>query len=660
MAIQKIRPGYEIWLLRGAFFITALFFSFGLIQFRSSAIVTQLLEISGKWRMGITVLTVFAGILWLGVILICTSFSRFLLEGAYNAGNLFKSYKKYNWLVFLVCPFLFSYLAFGPYSEFFATFFTRAFFLWLFSLIGYACLGALWPKRSWPFLIVTSVLVITVVFRIAYFLPGINNYPFSLGWGESSTYVYSSQFLASRLYGSPAPLPMINSGRALLGVIPYLLPSPQIWINRLWAAFLWVALTGLSAFLLSQRLNIQDRLKTFLLILWAFLFIFQGPVYYELLLPVTIVLGFFDARRFWRSLVFVVIASLWAGICRVNWFPMPGMIAVFLYFLEIPIQKASLRQYLLKPTVWASGGLASALASYTLYSAISGNETTFASSSMNSPLLWYRLLPNATDAWGVLPAALLVGLPSIILSGIWLKKYGHEWHFIRKMGILSILLIFFMGGIIVSVKIGGGSGIHNLDAFWFFLLVLSSYLFFNRIPPDLSQQFEGVRVPQLLTASLITIPIIIPLMLSNSPPRLDSQAVNDIIKTLNNYIDSVLKTDKTVLVIDNKQLIPFGYIPRGPMMAQYETVFMLEMAMSGNQEFFEKFRQELKDKRFGLIITYPQPGSFQSSDHAFFEENNVQVKFVGQPLNCYYYEVRTWLNPGVELFLPRSNNDGCN
>ena len=43
--------------------------------------------------------------------------------------------------------------------------------------------------------------------------------------------------------------------------------------------------------------------------------------------------------------------------------------------------------------------------------------------------------------------------------------------------LLLILLIFFAGGIVVSVKIGGGSNLHNMDAFLVFLLVAAVYFY---------------------------------------------------------------------------------------------------------------------------------------------------------------------------------------
>ena len=641
-------------------FITALFFAAGWFDFKRAASELGLLALSTKWQTGIAVLAAFVVLL---IILAFISLSRigiFFLNRAQAIGKLFKSIpRQVNWFIFGTCIFLFCFITQGPFSNLTEYLFTRAFLLWIFCLIGYACLTALWPERAWPFRLLTSLLVITVFYRVGTYLPEITNYPLSLGWGESSNINNASFFVADKLFGAPAPLPMINSGRALLNALPFLLPSPQIWISRLWAVILWVSITGITAYLLNRRLGLTDRLAGFLMTLFAFIYFLQGPIYYELLLQVAFVLWLFDARHFGHSLVLVVAASLWAGICRINWFPMPGVTAAFLYILEVPLNGQNWWRYLWKPAVWVSGGLAAALASFLGYSAIAGNATTFAFSSMSSPLLWYRLLPNATDGWGVLITALVVALPCLIMLGEWFKNNGTNLNLWRKLGIIAILFIFFGGGIVVSVKIGGGAGIHNLDAFWFFLLVLGSFVFFNRIFADRAEGFKAFRISPFLTALLVAIPILMQLTNVNAQPLPDQQQLDTIIVSMRAYLNPVIEKGKPVLFIDNKQLVTFGYFPKIQMVTEYETVFMLEMAMSGNEEFFKKFRQDLRDNRFGAIITYPQPDRLQGPGEAFFEENNVQIKYIGNALTCYYQVLRSWGDVNVAIFVPRPQPLNC-
>jgi hypothetical protein len=52
-----------------------------------------------------------------------------------------------------------------------------------------------------------------------------------------------------------------------------------------------------------------------------------------------------------------------------------------------------------------------------------------------------------------------------------------DLHTIRQLGLAAILSVLFLGGIIVSTKIGGGSNLHNLDAYLVVLWVIGGYVF---------------------------------------------------------------------------------------------------------------------------------------------------------------------------------------
>ncbi len=656
---SRIDYAHPLWLLRAGLIIAAILGVFSYIEILNIVSTLGYFDVSPKWRWGMAALGLAPAAAVILALLGLTRFSGRMLAWIAAVEHLLQRWGKKNWLLYLASLLLFSFLAVGIQPNLAAGFITRLFLVVVFGLFDFACLKALRPGWGFPIQALTSLLVIASVFRVAAFLPGITNYPLSIGWGESSNLVYASQFASMKLYGVPAPLPMINSGRALLGVVPYLLPVPQIWINRLWAALLWIGLSAAVAYLLRRRLAIADRWISLLFVLWASLFIFQGPIYYELLLSIVVVFWLFDSRHFWRSMAVVAAASLWIGICRINWFPMPGVAAAFIYLLEVPAGKSNPWRYLLKPAGWVVTGLACALASYFFYSAISGNSTTFAVSSMQSPLLWYRLFPNGTDRLGVLPTALIVALPSLLLIGKWWRNSSQALVFVRKLGLCAALVVFFAGGIVVSVKIGGGAGIHNLDAFWLLTLVLSSYLYFNRISFDRPEKSLRLEIPRWLTAALVALPVLVQLTIALPAGFASPTSVDDALNDVRRYVAASNQAGKDVLFIDNKQLLTFGYFPGTPTVIDYETVFMLEMAMSGNQSFYQKFEHDLKSQRFGVIITYPQPIHLQDPASPFSEENNAEIKYLGKPLLCYYKEEYTWLAASIEIFTPRPQPVSC-
>ncbi len=640
------------WLVRIALFLTAVLFIPGLIQFRDALTAAGYLDLSPKWRLGINALLA-AGIIELGIaILSLTPPGRIILRAISSAGALFRGLKKLNIVLFLAAVFIFPYLLIVQYANLTSGFFTRVFILWMLALVGFGCLRALWPARAWHYPALASLLAISAAFQIAFFFTNVSDYPLTLTWSETSNYFYSSLFLAPKIYGFATPLPLFNPARALLGVFPFLLPQPQIWVSRLWVAILWAVCTALAAWLSARRLHLGDRLATFLLAGWAFFFILQGPIYYELLLSAAVVLAWFDPRRLGRSLLVVGAASIWAGLCRVNWYPMPGMLAVLLYLLEVPRQNASWRSYFLKPALWAAAGTALAVAAFAGYTALSGNSTSNTATALQSPLLWSRLLPGANSPLGVLPNALLVAIPALVLIGLWLARQGKQWDGLRRLGILAILAIFFAGGLVVSVKIGGGSNIHDLDGFWFLLMVAASSIFFGRALPDRPTESSLFRVPPLLAAAGVILPLALSLSQALPPPLPDRQEVNHVINQINYYVSEAVHSGKEVLFIDNKQLITFGYVPSAKMVPEYESAYILEMAMIGQQDYFEKFTQDLKSKRFGVIIANPQPTRIQGPGESFAEENNAQIKWVGGPLLCYYQNLKTWLDVSVSILVP--------
>ncbi len=57
-------------------------------------------------------------------------------------------------------------------------------------------------------------------------------------------------------------------------------------------------------------------------------------------------------------------------------------------------------------------------------------------------------------------------------------------HWLRWLGLAGELLVLFVGGLIVSVKIGGGSNLHNMDAYLVLLLIIGVHFYLGRVEID--------------------------------------------------------------------------------------------------------------------------------------------------------------------------------
>src|SRR5690606_19421667 len=88
-----------------------------------------------------------------------------------------------------------------------------------------------------------------------------------------------------------------------------------------------------------------------------------------------------------------------------------------------------------------------------------------------------------------------------------LRQPGSGLGLWRWLAVLALLLVFFAGGLVVSVKIGGGTNLHNMDAYMVLLMVLVTGLLAGRYAPEGAAPLQPVRLPAWLLAAWLLIPI---------------------------------------------------------------------------------------------------------------------------------------------------------
>lgn len=508
----------------------------------------------------------------------------------------------------------------------------------------------------------TAVLYGAGVKALGY-LPEISSIPFSLSWSEGSRYYYASLPYARWLYGFDTPLSSLHPSRYLLQGIAFWAPRAGILFHRLWQVVLWLSLSLLAGLVLARRFRDAQPLFLLAAALWSALFLLQGPVYYHLLVCVILVLWGFDRERFWKTMGVVVLASLWAGISRVNWMPVPAMLAAALYLLERPVCAAdrgglwpgwrTARQYLAPPLAWGIAGGLAALASQAAYVLVSGHEdVSHFSTSFSSALLWYRLLPSPTYPMGVLPAMLLVGLPMMaLIAGNWMKGREH-WHGLRILGIGVMGAVLFAGGLVVSTKIGGGSNLHNMDAFIVLLLITGMVIGLGRFASE-TGGWPRVWRPWPLLLLVVLVPVVYNLNIGDPFVKRDhEQAAYDLNKL--NVLIQQYAPDGEVLFITQRQLEVFGLVPGVRMVPDYELITLTEMAMANNRPYLNRFHADLRSHRFALIVTSRQNHAIKNpAVDSFAEENNAWVEHVVLPLYKYYKEAVYLDTQGIQLFIPK-------
>jgi hypothetical protein len=419
-----------------------------------------------------------------------------------------------------------------------------------------------------------------------------------------------------------------------------------LWFHRLWQVGLWLAANGLAAWALvrSPGLGIPRGRIRLLIAAWAFLFLFQGPVWYHLAVIVAFTLWGLDMSNFWRTLIVVILASLWAGISRVNWVPFPAALAGLVYFLEVPENGRGMVRYLAPVFYWGLAGAAAGLASQFAYPYLSGNPPELFGSSFTSDLLWYRLLPSATFPLGVLPGILLVTLPAAAAIMWQVRTKQVSLSVFRWSGIAAILSVFFVGGLLVSVKIGGGSNLHNMDAYLALLMALAAGVVF-KTPAGLKE------FPWRIQALAIVIPAAFAVSAGGPFPAFDATALNLELADLRSLIESSSDHGE-VLFIAERHLLTFQEMEGVGLVHDYEKVFLMEMAMARNPVYLETFRRDLADHRFALIVSDVVRYNPQTRTDAFGEENNAWDDFVSAPLLCYYEPLIVFPESRVEVLTP--------
>jgi hypothetical protein len=580
---------------------------------------------------------------------------------------------------------------------------TRIAWFWLVALLGGLFFKA-WDmnnpvesQRHWAVAISASALLAATIYMVISYLPEISTSPFTLSWSEASRYYYASLYLSKQIYGVQVPPTVLHPSRYLMQAVPFLIPGSPIWLHRLWQVVLWNVMPLIAGYVLARRLELSDQLKRWIVVAAVFLYLGIGPVYYHLLVPVVLILWGFHRLpahskklRFVLSLLVVLLASAWAGISRINWFPVPGSLAVTLILLEEPLQSSALADqsaksrwrfpaaswraigwYVLRLAGWFVAGTATAFAAQVLYILWSGNQAEQFTTSLTSSLLWHRLLPNATFPPGILPAILVVSLPlALVALGGLLERRSErlswlDYHPIRLVGLAGMLGVFFAGGVLVSIKIGGGSNLHNLDAYMVILLVIASYFLFKRTKPDreppaMPPSSEPEQVKTSLTARLTNWGLALALLITSiytldarppAPAPPDPQVLSRNLAIISKAALEAHQKGGEVLFLSNRQFLTFHNIDV-PLVPDYERVFLMEVAMAGDPVYLGRFYDDLRNQRYALIVSEPLSREEKDGRLNFGMENNAWVKNVSRYVLCYYEPTLTLKEVQVQLLVP--------
>jgi len=532
--------------------------------------------------------------------------------------------------------------------------------------------------------IASSILIISATFSLSSAFNNVVSYPFSLSWSEGNRIWDYSVLFGRQRYNYPEDqsiFAFIDKGRQSLWGLPFLIPGISIIQIRLWNALVITVPYAILGWVVFHRTT-KNKILWLLSGIWAFVFLIQGPIYTPLILS-AILVAIAWRSSIWIALPLILVSGFYAKWTRFTWMFAPALWAGMLYLGDkFSEGKKSFRKYWGVAFVAILMGLIGSLIVPRLIDSFSStasplvedttvpNNLDIATTELISmdriieiitrqPLILSRLLPNPTYGPGILLALLLVTLPLVIFLIYLVRSSKWVLTIVQRIAILAPMSIFLVVGLVISTKIGGGGDLHNMDMFLIGLVFVTALAWkggADQILLNLETQ------PGLIQAVIIIMMFLLAIkpVTESSPQFLP--LTKDVTKALETIQEQVSLANQTgeVLFLDQRQLLTFGYVENVPLVPDYEKKYLMDQAMSGDTEYFKGFYEDISQQRFKLIISEPLKIVYQGSDHHFGLENDTWVKWVSEPILCYYEPLFTFKPERTQLLIPRDDISNCN
>lgn len=634
-------------------------------------------EFSFKWALGFALFIVFCILC-----LISLAWAVRRKPGTLDSQSVFirmrRSLGPIRWVVaalFLVAPVWF--LQYSPWGVAIGGPFLRV-LIWCLSAIGAGFWMTSRPDTviSWWSLL-SATLMVGAGCVVAAAFADVTSYPFSLGWSEGNRLWDYSLLFGLRLYSYPPgqrPVAYLDIGRQFAGGLPFLLPQVSIFGERMWLSVLSVlpyVLLSLLAFWPSKARETGPWIVAGIL---GFIFLAQGPIHSPLLFCAMLV-AIAWRQPTWLAASLVLVASILAEVSRFTW-----MFAAAMWMVMLEIAGSRLAEGRIPAVTWRRtatiglSGLLGIVVAIVAGLSIGGASLGAATgASTRQPLLWYRLLPNATYGYGILLGLVIATAPLILVL---ILVAARRWrpNILQRLAICLPLAAFLFVGLVVSTKIGGGGDLHNLDMFLIGLLFVAALEWRAVGAQWLADRRAFGSWMRALLVALVALPafgslmVLRPLSFARDADWLavladverardlgslpDEAVIGSSLQELQNAVEQAQKQGE-VLFMDQRQLLTFGYVKDVTLVSDYEKKRMMDEALGANAAYFAPFYRDLAAHRFSLIITSPLRTPIRDSDYGFGEENNAWVHWVARPVLCYYQEQDTLNEVKVQLLVPR-------
>ena len=490
----------------------------------------------------------------------------------------------------------------------------------------------------------------------------VTDFPFTLFWSEGNRFFDYSTLLGSYRYQTTDSGPIfafISWGMQAPWALPFIFPNLGIGAFRLWYQLVWIIPPLLLGWAAVWKKPFKNQAGWLALVFagWTFLFLDQGPIYTPLILGALVTVLAARAKLPIGALLIALI-SYYVRSSRWTWAYSPGLWSALLALLAIEapgFSKNKIKE-LVKPVVLSISGYFGGQILLPLVRNLSTATVKLlpdvVSSTTRQPLLWNRLFPNPTYPPGILYGLLWAVLPVVLLLIALAVQRAWKVNWLQGLAMLAVAGVYLVVGLIASVKIGGGSNLHNLDNFLVTLVILAaSALIFLR---DKNYKLDSHPLLVFLACAVLIAPVTYSLRGGARLSLPDTAVTDETLQTVTETVDQY-KRQGEVLFMDQRQLLTFGMVKDVPLVDDYEKKYLMDQAMADNGDYFENFHRDLIDGRFALIVNEPSNYVIRGSESSFGEENDAYVKWVTIPLLCTYEPFYTSREIGVELLVPRQS-----
>ena len=490
----------------------------------------------------------------------------------------------------------------------------------------------------------------------------VTDYPFTLFWSEGNRFFDYSTLLGSNRYLVPDGQPIftfISWGMQVPWALPFIFSNLSIGDFRLWYQLVWIIPSLLLGWVAVWKKSYTGQFAIIALVFasWTFLFLDQGPIYPPLILAALVTVLAVRSKLPIGALL-ILLVSFYVRRTRWTWAYSPGLWSALLALLaiEAPNFSKDKLKLLVKPVVL---GISGYLGGQILPPIVRNLSTSTVkllpdviSSTTRQPLLWNRLFPNPTYAPSILYGLLWAALPIVLLLVVLAAKRAWNVNWLQGLAMLVVTGAYLVVGLIASVKIGGGSNLHNLDNFLVTLVILAAAaLLFLR---DKNYHLDSQPLLVFLVCAVLIAPVTYAL---RGGARLElpaQQTTNEVMDTITNTVNEY-KDKGEILFMDQRQLLTFGMVKDVPLVDDYEKKYLMDQAMADNADYFAGFYKDLIEQRFVLIVNEPSNYVIRGSEFSFGEENDAYVKWVTIPVLCTYESLYASHEIGVELLVPRQS-----